>query len=236
MFAGAAAFAGATVGLTSFAGATTPRVPSAPAAHPEGVSADENVAGYQATPPGGVSSASATFTIPKITCTKKQQAHHAQIELGVYTNDPVIFSRIGVGCTAGGPFYYYNVGTFSGVITEPATAGDTVVTSLSDSPTASDAEVHDLTNHQYWISDYTSPYQQSTVDIGSYDYFSPLGIPIAPFPTVTLSNATVNGDYLGFESPTRYNASDGTVTLVKSGGLKTSAAGSSFSLTFEHAS
>ena len=31
-------------------------------------------------------------------------------------------------------------------------------------------------------------------------------MPIAPFPTVTLSNATVNGDYLGTESPTQYNA------------------------------
>src|ERR1700722_8539778 len=84
---GAAALASATVGFTSFAGATTPRVPATPAADPDGVSTSTRLAGYQATPPGAVSSASATFTVPKITCTKKEEAHHDQIELGVYASD-----------------------------------------------------------------------------------------------------------------------------------------------------
>ena len=51
-----------------------------------------------------------------------------------------------------------------------------------------------------------------------------------------MSNTTVNGDYLGFESPTQYNALDGGVTLVKTSALKTSATGSTFSLTFKHGS
>lgn len=60
--------------------------------------------------------------------------------------------------------------------------------------------------------------------------------PVPTFSKATLSNATVDGDYLGFESPTEYNALDGGVRLVKSSALATGATGSTFSLTFAHAS
>ena len=62
------------------------------------------------------------------------------------------------------------LGTPSGQTIEPGRAGDTVVTSLSESATATYAEVHDLTNHQYWFNDYTSPVeklQPSTSEVSS---------------------------------------------------------------------
>jgi hypothetical protein len=234
--AGAAGFAAATVGFTPFAGATTPLAPSVPAVHPDGVSAGTYLAGYQATPPGGVASASATFTIPKITCTKKDKANDAQLDFGVYTSDFHVWSWITVGCGTGGPVYFYYEGTPSGQTIQPATAGDTVVTSLSESATTTYAEVHDLTNHQSWFSDDTSPVQSSAVDIGSFNFVAQDNVPLPSFAKTMLSDATVNGDDLGFESPTQYNALDGGVTLVKSSALATGATGSTFSLTFSHGS
>jgi hypothetical protein len=226
----------AAAALVSPARTVSTRLPSAPAVHPDGVSAGTYLAGYQATPPGGVSSASATFTVPKVTCTKKDEADNAEFDFGVYMNDFSAWSWIGAGCGTGGAFYLYYLATPSGQTTEPATAGDTVVTSLSASATATFAEIHDLTNHQYWLNDYTGPVDESVVDIGSFNLLAQSSLPVPAFPEVTLSNATANGDYLGFESPTEYNALNGAVTLVKTGGIKTSATGSSFSLTFEHAS
>jgi hypothetical protein len=61
-------------------------------------------------------------------------------------------------------------------------------------------------------------------------------VPLPSFAKTTLSNATVNGDYFGFESPTQYNALDGGVILVKSSALATGATGSAFSLAFVHGS
>ena len=165
--AGAAAFVGATAGFTSIAGAATPMVPHA---HPDDVSAGTYLAGYQATPPGGVASASATFTVPKATCTKKDKADGAQLDFGVYTSDFAVWSWISVGCGSAGPAYYYYLGTASGQTIEPAAAGDTVVTSLSESATTTYAEVHDLTNHQNWFDENTSPVASTAVNIGSYNY------------------------------------------------------------------
>jgi hypothetical protein len=234
--AGTAAFAGATVGFTSFAGATTPMAPSVPAVHPDGVSAGTYLAGYQATPPGGVASASATFTVPKATCTTKDDHDDAQFDLGLDTTDFKVWSYFNVSCGASGISYSYFLGTPSGVTLEPAGAGDTVVTSVFESATATYAEVHDLTNHQYWLNSYTSTVESTGVQIGSFNFVGQNAEPIPTFSKATLSNATVNGDYLGFESPTEYNALDGGVTLVKSGHLATGATGSTFPVTFEHAS
>lgn len=234
--AGVAAFVGASVGCTSLAGASAPMVPSVPAAHPEGASAGTYLAGYQATPAGGVASASATFTVPKFTCTNKDKTDVAEFDLGVYMDNFEAFSWINVICSIRGAVYYYLLGSGSGETSEPATAGDTVVTSVSESATTTFAEIHDLTNGQYWSHDGPNAADDTHVDIGSLNYVAANGQSIPTFSKVTLSNASVNGDYLGFEAPTEYNALDGGVPLVNTGALATSASGSTFSLTFKHAS
>jgi len=233
--AGAAAFVGAMVGCTSLAGASAPRVRAVPSAHPDGAGASQYLAGYQATPAGGVASASATFTVPRYTCTQNDKSEAATLDLGVYTDDFAVNSWISVICQSSGAQYSYLLDTPSGRVLEPAQAGDTVVTSLSESPTATFAELHDLTNGQYWFDQDSNPVDESVVDIGSLSY-EPADRPVPTFPKATFSNATVNGDYLGFEGPTDYNALFGGVILIKSGHLATSATGSSFSLTFKHAS
>ena len=231
--AATAAFVGATIGFASIAGAATPGLRGASDVHPDGASAGTYLAGYRATPAGGLASASATFTVPKLTCTADEQAEDATLDLGVYTDDLSVSSFIAMSCGLGGPSYDYYLETPSGYASQPATPGDTVVTSLSESPTSTYAEIHDLTNGQYWFDDSTSPLDDTVVDIGSFN-FETLNYPVPTFSTVTLSIATVNGDYLGFDSPTRYNALSGAETVIKTSGLKTSASGSSFSLTFKH--
>ena len=62
------------------------------------------------------------------------------------------------------------------------------------------------------------------------------GIPVPTFTKVKFTNATVNGDYLGFDSPTEVNTLNGGDLLMKAGPLMTSGTGSSFSVKFKHAS
>ena len=66
--------------------------------------------------------------------------------------------------------------------------------------------------------------------------FSRRGKPIPTFTTANFTNATVNGDYLGFDGPTELNVLNGGDLLIKSGKLHTSATGSVFTETFKKAS
>ncbi len=57
-------------------------------------------------------------------------------------------------------------------------------------------------------------------------------------PTFTkdaFTNATVNGDYLGFDGPTKVNTLNGGDLVLKTGQLTTTCAGSSFAVKFKAA-
>ena len=141
-----------------------------PHAHPAGVSAGTYLAGFQATPVGGVASASATFTIPKVTCTSKDKSDGAQFDLGVYTDDFEVWSYINVSCGLRGASYADFLGTPSGQNAQTTKAGDTVVSSLSESATATLAEIHDLTSGQNLVDEDANPVASSVIDIGSGNY------------------------------------------------------------------
>ena len=194
--------------------------------------ASNSLSGYQTFPTGGLASASVTFTIPTTTC-NATDADSTQY-LGVATDTLDTVAVILMECVSLEPIYYFDASTLSGATVEAgAHPGDVVVTSLFQTGTSTWAEVHDLTQNLYWYDNNSVNQGDTGIDLGSLS-FSANGYLVPKFTTVTLANATVNGDYLGFESPTQYNALNGGDVLIKSGKLQTSGTGSRFSLKFRH--
>ena len=226
--------------LLASAAGTAPALKKPSAARPPLIHAGPTTStyfgGYQATPSGGLASASATFTVPTAKCTPTDVSADAIEWNGVYTDTLGAYAFVEDYCTPTGPAYDYNFKTNAGTLTEPGAApGDVVVTSLFQSATATEAEIHDLTTNAYWVAANSGNQGDTVVDIGTYNYAA-YGFPIPTFSKIKFSNATVNGDCLGFDSPTQVNAVSGATVLIQAGGLTTTAAGSSFTDKFLHAS
>lgn len=235
LVAGIAALTVATVGFVSTAGAAGTTAKLEKPSVSEGASSSPYLAGYQATPTGGLASASVTFTVPTVSCTATDKADRAIEWTGVYTNTLETQAFVDGFCESSGPIYSYVLATEAGSFVQPgAAAGDVVVASLFQSGTSTWAQIHDLTNGQYWFDDNSVNQGDTAVDIGTLTE-----APEAPVPNFTklkFTNATVNGDYLGFDSPTQFNTLNGGDLVIKAGALTTNATGSSFSDTFKHAS
>ena len=193
------------------------------------VNKDNYYAGWSATPPNGLASASATFTIPTLTCSGNIEN---PIYFGPFTNTAT-GSTIRLVCSGTTPTYTYWLATPAGLIDEPgAAAGDVVVTSLFQTSTWTEAEIHDITNGQYWVATDNAGGTATGVSFGENEPYATVDIP--PFTPVTFSQVQVNGDYLGFESPTQYNLNRGSGTLISSSALGDK--GSSFKVTFKQSS
>ena len=193
--AGMAALSVATLGFASAAGGTTPSL-----VKPLGASASTYLAGYQATPTGGLASASVTFTVPTVSCTATDKADSAMEWTGVYTNTLETEAFVDGFCESSGPIYSYVLATEAGSFVQPgAAAGDVVVASLFQSGTSTRAEIHDLTNGQYWFDDNSINQGDTIVDIGTLTEAPE--VPIPTFTKLKFTNATVNGDYLDLDSP-----------------------------------
>ena len=238
-FAGVAAIAVATLGFASAAGAagTAPAIVKPPAGvHPLAAGSSTYLAGYQATPTGGLASASVTFTVPKISCTTADKNKSAAEWNGVYTDSLNAYAFVAGYCpTSGAPLYDWVFATLAGPFDKSgAAAGDVVVASLFQSGSSTYAEIHDLTANVFWFADNPINQGDTKVDIGTFNEAP--SRPVPTFTTANFTNATVNGDYLGFESPTEFNALNGGDLLIKSGKLHTTAAGSAFTEAFKHAS
>jgi hypothetical protein len=237
-----AALAAATLGFASAAGAAGTAPPpqlARPSAgvHPLAAGSSAYLGGYQATPTGGLASASVTFTVPKISCTTTDKNKTAEEWNGVYTDSLKTYALVVGGCLSSGPVYEWQFSTLAGTFNEPgAAAGDVVVASLFQSGSSTLAELHDLTANVSWDSDNPVNQGDTVVDIGTFNDVQSAGNPIPTFTTANFTNATVNGDYLGFDGPTELNALNGGDLLIKSGKLHTSATGSVFTETFKKAS
>ena len=237
LLAGMAALAVATLGFSSAAAAagTAPRLERPSVI--EDASSSSYFAGYQATPNGGLASASVTFTVPTISCTATDKSDGAAEWTGVYT-DTLETQAFVVGyCSSSGPIYSYVFATLArSFVQSGAAPGDVVVASLFQSDTSTWAEIHDLTNGEYWVASNDVNQGDSVVDIGTLTQDACCGSPVPTFSKIKFTNATVNGDYLDFDGPTEFNTLIGGDLLIKAGHLATSATGSSFSDTFKHAS
>jgi hypothetical protein len=99
---------------------------------------------------------------------------------------------------------------------------------MFQSGTTTYADIRDVTSHSHWFE--TDPTNEGDTSIGIGAYLTG---PVASFATIKMSNAQVNGEYLGFESPCRYNDVS-TRTLVASSASTNTSRGTSFTLTFKH--
>jgi hypothetical protein len=139
---------------------------------------------------------------------------------------------VDVQCNGGTPSYSFDVSSGSNNFTEPGvSAGDVVVASMYQTSSVVSATVHDLTSHYTWVAQ-NSPFTGSgvfwSVWTGAY-YYGDSGS-WAQFTTVPFSKCQINGDYLTYTSPTRYNYRPGGSVLVKTGALNS--AGDGFKLTW----
>jgi hypothetical protein len=185
-------------------------------------------AGYLATPTNGFASASTTFVVPTESSCSDTYDGVSQV-VGIIANNTATQAGIYEYCDNSTPVYDYLAETPAGVVEEPATPGDTVVASMFETGKWTEAEVHDITNGQYWAGTYSSGGTDTAVDIG----VDSSGPPIIPFSTTTMTMVQVNGDYLGFESPEQLRATafETNRVLIASGPL--SAHGTSFKVTFK---
>lgn len=217
----------ATVGLLGTVGVGT--IGLAPSAGATPV-ASQTMAGYQVTPTGGLASASATLTIPNISCTPGTPS---DLSIGLSANGAGS-AGFGDSCNPGGTTglqFSVKAGSSGeqGDTTLVPKPGDVVVLSVFQSSTTTEAELHDLTQHGYIYSISAGNAGATTVFIGTTA--NPLH-DLDSFTKAVVTNATINGDYLGFDSPTRYNYTGfGTTPIIKTSAITTNAAGSTFSLT-----
>jgi hypothetical protein len=144
-------------------------------------------------------------------------------------------------CKGSKAVYKYQVSIGAeGVLEAGAVAGDTVVTSIFQTGSVEEGEIHDLTNGRYWYAG-SSPVPDSIASVGTFrtaECIRGQSCPNPDFGTVTFSNVLVNGDYLSFEDPAQYDQ-EGTTSLHQTVYLtKTSSIaspGDSFTLTFKNA-
>jgi hypothetical protein len=220
---------GATIMVMSGGASAQPSLKAAPAFSrsalmPDTAGNTDGFAGYLANPDNGFASASTTFVAPA--------------ESNCSNNTGLVFGVLGTsgGTSAGiyacgpGGGYDYLAETPAGVVEEPATPGDTIVASVFETGKWTEAEVHDITNGQYWDATYTANAGDTGVDIGVETDEGP---PIVSFPAVSFTLCEVNGDYLGFESPERLRATafETNRVLMSSGSLTDH--GTSFRVTFK---
>jgi hypothetical protein len=233
--AGLTALAIGTLGFTSAAGAAGARLPTRPLTI-NAAGSSVYLAGYQIAPTGGLASASDTFTVPTITCTAKDDSTGAAQWDGVYTDTLQAYALVLTECTSTGPRYDWEFATNAGTFDEPgAKAGDVIVASLFQGASSTFAEIHDLTQSVYWFADNSVNQGDTTVDIGTLNgTFEGLLVPT--YSKIKFLNATVNGDYLGFDGPSQFNTLNGGDLVVKTGALKTTGTGSTFSTTWKRAS
>ena len=186
-----------------------------------------NFAGYVDTPPGGLASANVTFKVPVVNCTVTP---NATVSEGVVTSTLGTLALAQESCSSGIPDYSFTVATPAGSASNLAGAspGDTVVASMFQSGTSTDADIRDLTSNTHWFESDPTNVGDTGIGIGAF-----LNGPVASFATTTMKNAQVNGQYLGFQSPSQFKDVS-THTLVASGALTTTSRGTSFALTFKH--
>ncbi len=203
-------------------------------ASPDVAGSSAYLAGYQDTPAGGLASASVTFTVPTFTCTQEDQGAGSVETNGVYTDSFSAFATVGAQCLgSSSPSYMYDFSAGSAGFNKPgAAAGDVIVASLFESSSSTWVKIHDLTNGDYWFADQSSNLGDSVVDIGTFNEVQSEEA-VTKFKTVVFTNATVNGDDLGFESPMKVDAFNLDDLLMKTGGLSTTAAGSTFTVKFK---
>jgi hypothetical protein len=212
----AAASAAAVVGFTAisfgFGSTAMAGTPSEP---------DSFGAYYIVTPANGVVSASTTFTVPTLNCSSGAiagQAYGIEADFSnSWSSGTVARSKVNALCNGTVPQYQFDV--FAGsteFVKNGVSAGDVVVASYYQTSAVVQATVHDITSGYTWVAD-GAPTGSTYVVIGATVFYNSTietYTHFAPASTSAFTQAEVNGDYIGYQSPMewRYRASGISVT------------------------
>jgi hypothetical protein len=147
-------------------------------------------------------SASSAFTIPSVTCTAGSGEGES---FGLDAGDGATnyYQAVVEGyCTGTTPTYQFYLRSAGFSITEPgAYPGDHVVASFLQTAAYQQSTIHDLTSGYTWVANSSSGPLVGYASVGVNLY--PLGLAtVAPFTKTKFTSAEVNGDYIGFQSPT----------------------------------
>jgi hypothetical protein len=149
-----------------------------------------------------LATASTVFTIPTITCAagSGEGESFGLTGSGISSNSYLAVAE--TYCTGTTPTYKFYVQSAGAMFTEPgANPGDLVVASFLQTTAYQQATIHDLTDNTTWVADSSNGpvigYASEGVSL------FPLGLTsVAPFTKTKFSSNEVNGDYIGFQSPT----------------------------------
>jgi hypothetical protein len=201
---------------------------------PATASVSSTAAGYYAVPSIGFASASATFVVPKATCTSAPNGVGEFV--GLFDLNPASgpvgahsVAAVSIACSSGAASYDYEA-YVSGDSDTPSgiKPGDTVVVSIVQAGSSELSTISDLT--QDTTADISSTSVPDTaMSIGEYST-----VPTEPLTKVTFTKVQVNGQYLKMQPSTQYNLLNGAKTLIKTSGI--TSPGDTFSLTYKHAS
>lgn len=185
---------------------------------------------------GPVTSVSARFTIPKLTCPARgtlgiQPGVELFNDVGIYAMATVV-----VLCRKGNPVYRARTVLYDTGDRLPITikTGDTMAVSLTATATASSASIADLTQRASVTVQVKTAARHLSAFVGD-DYFTNdagllLGVP--PFGTITFTAAKADGHALAASHPTAVNRIIFGVLQIRTGPLNS--AGTSFTTTFKH--
>jgi peptidase A4-like protein len=191
-------------------------------------------AGYEAREP--VTSVSASFTVPKLTC---PNSGILGIAPGVsLTGGTTTEADVAVLCQNGAPhdvarMFLNNSPPYSLPIA--INPGDTMAVSVTETPTADMATITDLTQQTSVTKRASSGASNVVARIGDGSVLDNTGLllGVPPFGTVTFSAAKVNGSALGASSPTPVYRTLFSTLKIFTGALDST--GTSFTTNFQHA-
>jgi len=190
-------------------------------------------AGYLSEP-AGFASASATFTVPTVSCTSSQTGEEAIGVMLQGSDDATVYQQDDANalleCNAGTASYQLHVDAGSASFTEPGVSpGDTVVASIFQTSTVVEARVDDRTSGYTWDAA-GSPLSGTGWTWGVWTGAYYWGGGFVAFTSSTFTKCQINGDYLTYSSPIQYNYKIGRQTAIRTGALNNT--GDGFKLTW----
>jgi hypothetical protein len=230
---------GAAIGAGSLPASASPRHSTAhiSVSAPRGIeapTASAYLAGYTDTPPVGLASDSATFKVPKLTCNKASAFQGIALGVGdeATSGSPTDLAVAFLVCDGTTAEYDFDVLANGNEFVEPGpNPGDTVVASFYQTDSTVTSVIHDLNEGVTWLAD-SSPIPDTTATTGAFPLFSGSVLPVPKFAATTFTNCQLNGDYLGFSSPTQLERTNGLTVQIATSALP--ATSDTFKLTFKH--
>jgi hypothetical protein len=213
---------------TSAAGATSHSISaSAPAGlHPNVVS--DYLAGYTTTQIG-IGRASASFTVPTLSCpTADTQGTALGIRNEPTSGSPTLLSIVFLACVSGGPQLTTQVTAGGAANFGSANAGDRIKVLMTQTSTKVTATLTDVTQ-AVTIKASGPPVPDNTVTFGSFPLFAGGLLPVANFGSVLVSAPYLENAKLSAWSPTKLVRKSGATLQVNAGNFL---AAGGFKLTF----